>query len=433
METKTIAILGLLFIFVLLAGCAYNHKQFPAASATTRGPDDFVIQIDDYGQFWDRTEAERVLARVTDLSTRTNVIVVAFIHGWNHNAAPDNQNLREFTESITDTRKRLIDTSSPHSAVYRTSRKNLTGTEDLSVVSIYIGWRGRSLPGILNYATFWGRKAAAERVGEGDIREFLVRLNSLYRSRHAERQSGAATTFMGLTTIGHSFGGQVLFRSVAPEIENELIARTSGQPKAQSRSEISDLAGFGDLVVLINPAFEAMQFERIRRLSNELRFGKQQNPILLVVSSAGDVPRQVLFPIGRQLDALALRPNFRPGQRALWTQALGEYEPTRTHQIDVLGKDQPSTPEFDPNLYLDDPCSIANLDLTNVPSIANVGLSPRQNHQANGPFVIAHASTQVVLDHSSVFESTLRRFLNDYIAIAQGKRMLVNSKSTQCG
>lgn len=425
-----------LFLFMataILAGCAYNHKQFSTKTGPLKSQDDFLVQIDDFGQFWDPSEAEGALTRISQLAKTTNVIVVAFIHGWNHDAAPDNENLRDFAKTIEDTRHRLIDATNPQSAVYRESRRNLTNSEDLSVVSIYIGWRGRSLPSILNYATFWGRKATAERVGEGDIREFLLRLNGLYRNQQAARRSGSSQTFMGLTTFGHSFGGQVLFRAVSTEIENELIARTDvGANSAKPISEIADLSGFGDLVVLINPAFEAMQFERISKLSSQLQFGKQQNPILLVVSSAGDLPRQVLFPIGRQIDAFFLRPRFRPGQRDLWTKALGEYEPTRTHLIDLLDNEQTLTPDFDPKLYLDDPCSIANLDLTNVPSIAGVRLVPAQNHRANSPFIIAHASTGVVLDHSTVFEATLRKFLNDYVAIAQGKRMLVNVTSTKC-
>jgi len=433
MVTKTLTIILVVIAFATLAGCAYNHKQFAAERSPLNGPDEFLVQIDDFGQFWDKAEAERALARVSQLAKTTNVIVVAFVHGWNHDAAPENENLRDFANSITDTKSRLIDSRNAESAVYRASRKNLTGTEDLSVVSIYIGWRGRSLPWIFNYATFWDRKATAERVGEGDIREFLLRLNGLYRNQQLERRTGTSQTFMGLTTFGHSFGGQVLFRAVSTEIENELITRTdaNGDPALNS-SEVSDLSGFGDLVVLINPAFEALQFERISQLSRKLRFGKQQNPVLLVVSSAGDLPRQILFPIGRQLDAIFLRPNFRPGQRALWTQALGEYEPTRTHLIDLHETSQPLTPGFDPEIYSENPCSIANLDLSNVPSIAGIKLTPNQNHRVNSPFIVAHASTNVVLDHSKVFESTLRKFLNDYVAIAQGKRMLVNRTFLSC-
>ncbi|ACV35103.1 hypothetical protein [Accumulibacter sp.] len=433
MDTKTLLLIALLVVFAMLTGCAYNHKKFDHHIDVTHDQDDFVVQVDDFGQFWDPAEAERALTRVSSLAKSRNVIVVLFVHGWNHDADPKNENLVDFRESIVDTRRRLTDEKAPESAVYRQSRKNLTGTEDLTVVSIYVGWRGRSLPSYLNYTTFWGRKAAAERVGEGDTREFLLRLNSLYRNQQAARVAGTSKTFMGLATIGHSFGAQVLFKAVATEIENELVARTTAASKqGAGQNTVSDLPGFGDLVVLVNPAFEAMQFERIDKLSNQLSYGRQQNPILLVVSSAGDVPRQVLFPLGRQIDALLLRPSFRPGQRALWTQALGEYEPTRTHSLTITQADPALIPGFDPGVYIKDPCAIVNLDLTNVPSVGGVKLTPGPNHRPNNPFIVAYASTSVVLNHSSVFEEILRRFLNDYVAIAQGKRMLTASDSISC-
>ncbi len=237
---------------------------------------------------------------------------------------------------------------------------------------------------------------------------------------------------MGLTSFGHSFGGQVLLRSVAYEIENELLAKHAQPDTFRQQDEVNDLMGFGDLVVLINPALEALQFERIWRLSTSLKFGRQQNPVMLIVSSAGDIPRQILFPIGRNLDALLLRPNFRPGQRALWTQALGEYKPFLTHSIEIVKNSSQLTPGFDPSVYTSNPYAIKNLDLTNLPSIAGVRLIPTENHQSNNPFLIAHASAGVVLDHSTVFEETLRKFLNDYIAIAQGKRMLTARSSLVC-
>ncbi len=435
-----------------LTGCDYNHKLFPV-TANPDG-DDFVIQINDYGQFWDRSAPERALEKVSELLKTSNVIVVLFVHGWHHDAEPDDENLRDFSVSMADTRGLLIDSSNPQSAVYRLSRKNLTGSESLSVVSIYVGWRGRSLPGIFDYATFWGRKAAAERVGEGDLRAFLGRLNALYRERRNLRATGATRNFFGLASFGHSFGGQVLFRSVAYEIENELLTRAANTTGSRNTSEqVTDLLGFGDLVVLVNPAFEALQFERIWRLSTALEFGRQQSPIMLVVSSAGDVPRQVLFPISRNLNAFFLRLDFGPGQRALWTQALGEYEPFRTHSIDVVPKSlSDSTPSFDPLVYKEDPCAIADLNLTNLPSnsgtsppppkvpgisrppteLPGIRLTPTGHHPDNNPFLIAHASIRVVLNHSEVFEPTLRLFLNDYIAIAQGKRIVTADSSLAC-
>jgi hypothetical protein len=423
----SMALLGLIF----LSGCAFNHRQFPKEEGPLKGPDDFIVQIDDYGQFWDNEEPERALAHVRKLSKDSNVIVVVFVHGWHHNAAPADKNLRDFATSVEEIRKLLTDSTDPESEVYRTSRKHLTGTEALTVVPIYIGWRGKALPGILDNLTFWNRKATAERVGQGDLREFLVRLNAIYKERRNLRASGQARNFLGMTSFGHSFGGQVLLSAVAGEIEGELINKSvslDGLPGAQP---VVDLSGFGDLVVLVNPALEAMQFERIWRLSNNLNFGQRQSPVLLTVSSAGDVPRQLLFPIGRNLDALN-GPGFRPLQRPLWTQALGEFRPFLTHDLDVVLPHSSTTPAFDPKLYVTNPCAIANIDISNNPIISGIRLTPTSFHRTNNPFLVANASTEVILNHSKVFENLLRKFLNDYVAIVEGKRLVAAGTPVTC-
>jgi hypothetical protein len=419
-------------LLALIAGCAYNHKNFEQTNSPMHGSDDFVLQVDDYGQFWDREQASKAMDRIRALSRETNVIVLTFVHGWNHNAAPDNENLKEFAASLSATRKLLIDPTNPDSAVYRMSRQNLTGKDDLTVVGLYIGWRGRSLPWWFNYTTFWGRKAAAERVGEGDLREFMHELNHVYRDRRTIRAQGVERQFMGLAAIGHSFGAQVLFKAVATDFENELIIASKSLPGSPQREQKqTELFGFGDLVVLVNPAFEAMQFERISRLSEKLSFSPRQSPLLLVVSSAGDIPRQVLFPAGRGLDAIFVRPDFRPGQRALWTEALGEYEPFTTHSIEILPEGA-AAPPFDADLYKNNPCAIATFDLSNSLTISRVRLAPTKRHKPNNPFLVAYASTDVVFNHSDVFEEVLRKLLNDYVAITQGKRMLAGDPHLVC-
>ena len=141
--------------------------------------------------------------------------------------------------------------------------------ENFRLIGIYVAWRGASLPGFLDYVTFWGRKSAAQRTGEVDLREFLDRLNQVYR-RHNEttgKQTAQATdtapnTFLGLVTIGHSFGGQVLLRSVSAALEQELqsVTPVPGYLRSESPTQPQPLGrplrGFGDLVVLVNPAVE---------------------------------------------------------------------------------------------------------------------------------------------------------------------------------
>jgi hypothetical protein len=76
----------------------------------------------------------------------------------------------------------------------------------------------------LDYLTFWDRKHAAEHVGDGDLREFLLRLNLIYRTSYQDRTS--STPYVGLVSFGHSLGAQVLFKAISSTMENELIAAT---------------------------------------------------------------------------------------------------------------------------------------------------------------------------------------------------------------
>lgn len=429
--------LMLITVFVvtasLLAGCGFGHENFRQDKGSFKEPDDFVIQINDMGLFWQPEIPRRALEVIARESAKTNTIVVLFIHGWHHNAAADNPNARDFANALKAVRYTLDDNRGG-AGPYRKSREHLTNTGDVKVIGLYIGWRGRSLPSVLDYLTFWGRKAAAERVGQGDLREFLIRLNAIYKNRNAERIGNEKTPFLGVVGIGHSFGGQVLFKAVSDILENELVRAT---PYVSASNPFTPpghpglLNGFGDMVVLINPALEALQYQRIHTLSQRLNYTKYQTPILLVLSSKTDTARQFFFPIGRWMDSF-FRPSFSKEQRELWTEALGEYEPQRTHTVDGLDSGGTLMPGFDPAVYTNDPCSIIDIDLTHMPAIGGVRLMPTRSRRVYNPFLVAHTDSKIVLDHTGIFGGPLRNFLNDYIAINEGKRILLRGSQNSC-
>ena len=419
-------------LVVFLNACSYGHREFRQAGKFPVSVD-YVLELDDFGRLWDRNVPEKALSAIKEELKQRNTIVVLFVHGWHHNAAPDDANLRAFGESLNAIRAKLWE------PLYRKSRFELTQSDDVKVIGIYVGWRGRSLPWIFDYATFWGRKAAAERVGEGDLREFLIRLNTIYRDQSAARydknaphdknaarqKSSNVLPFMGLVSFGHSFGGQVLFKLVASTLEQELIRATSLAARPRARTMIKEpLQGFGDVTILVNPALEALQYDRIHQLSAQLAYDRRQTPLLLVLSAENDLARKVAFPIGRWWTAL-VGPATRLKQRDLWTTALGEYEPQRTHEITLVSEPN----NFAPEDYAQNPCRILDLDLTDVPTIGGVQLTPSgPEHQPFSPFIVAHASLKVILGHTGIFEDDLRNFLNDYIAILEGKKMLLGNK-----
>jgi len=285
----------------------------------------------------------------------------------------------------------------------------------------------------LNYLTFWGRKSAADRIARGDLREFFTRLNRLYKQQDERGNSGEKVPFLGMASIGHSFGGQVLFSSIRNILEDELIDATSPRPQGAIADSERPIRGFGTLSILVNPALEAFQYEKIHELNGRAKFDKSQTPVLMVVSADTDLVRKFLFPVGRWFGS-PTRPKQRDGQRGPWLKALGEFKTHVTHSIRLLKTERSNAVAqevsdvyegFDPKLYTDDPCAIINFDLSNIPEIGGIKLEPGENHHPYSPFIVARAGSGVVFKHSGIFEEVLRNFLNDYVALTEGKRILL--------
>lgn len=399
-----------LAVAALVAGCfSYRHREFAPQFEANPGYNLYSVEADDYGVFWNPVAAQGALDAVERQSAQGNVIVLLFVHGWHHSAKSDDTNLADFRTTLEELAKTL------DQVPYRIAREQLGVGRDIKVVGLYVGWRGRSLPGILDYLTFWDRKAAAQRVGEGDLREFMLRLQHIYTS-----QPGLGR-FMGLVTVGHSFGGQVLLKAVAGKIERDLIQQggTLSSVPVQTATSANLIEGIGDMTVLINPALEAQQFERIDRLYRSFSYRKEQTPVLLVVSGQGDAARQYAFPAGRALGRwLGARPWLSPERRERWDKALGEYRPHVTHALKTSGGQS----DVDNSDYSDK--SIQSRDFTRPLTIGGASLTPLNGWNiANSPVLVAYSTEKLIESHNGIFTESFRKFLIDYVAFIEGKRM----------
>jgi hypothetical protein len=381
-----------------------------------------VIEVDDYGRFWNPQAADTTLEAIAGASRNKNTVVMVFIHGWHHNADEEDQNFKNFHHSLEQLQTRLGEPS------YTDARKRLKLKDDIQVIGLYVGWRGRSLPWILDYATFWTRKSAAERVGDGDLREFLSKLQKLYIKRN-EKQATTDATFMGLVTVGHSFGGQVLFKAVSGSLERDLmdaLSRGTSEP-ATGKIKISEIvSGFGDITVLLNPALEAFQYKRTDRLTKSIAFTERQTPVLLTVSAEDDSARKHLFRIGRNLNML-FRPTFPDDTgKELWTTALGEYRPQQTHTLEKT--DLPTA--ISDSLY--DACGIKKVDFSDRLVLGEAELQPQEGRtQSYSPVVVAYTSNQIVQEHSGIFGETFSEFMTDYVANIEAKRLCLIREEQQ--
>jgi hypothetical protein len=133
------------------------------------------VESDDNGWFWDKSQAAGTMDLIRASASRMDTFVIVFVHGWHHSAECCDGNVEGFKETLERLHEELS------KKMYETARNTIQHgpgwSPQFKLIGVYVGWRGSSLPGLIDYTTFFGRKAAAGRVGETDLREFLVRLN----------------------------------------------------------------------------------------------------------------------------------------------------------------------------------------------------------------------------------------------------------------
>jgi hypothetical protein len=382
--------------------------------------------------------------------------VVTYVHGWNHNADCCNENVECFRRSLSILSEQLNRESDQQAFSGDRSKR-------VSVVGLYVGWRGRTLPWKLNLATFWSRKSAAERVGSGDLRNFLHQLARLH-DEYTLREG----PFFGLVTIGHSFGGQAVFRATSQLLEHQLVeagpsslprtdvgqmeTRLSGRGVPATGDEAALITGLGDLVVLVNPAVEAAAFEPMRKLAASIDFDPAlQNPSLVVFSAEHDVPRNYLFPVGRTLGTL-----FTSRRRGQWTldrRAFGVYSGQQTHTLDwapppsdptgyvaptanstVLGS-QPGTCK--PCRYRGTTDEIPSPEFDNRPENGDLGgglnfagsqLRPLQTARPFSPLLVIRTSGEIIDGHNGFFTHRFTNFLIRYVTAIEARQAETRSR-----
>ena len=246
------------------------------------------VEFDDQGQLWDREQLREVIGQVNTLAANQDLLMVVFVHGWKHSAQAGDSNISSFRESL----RRL--------SALESAMSTKTGVPSREVVGIYLGWRGGSvsLPG-LKELTFWERKNTAHKVGRGGATELLSRLELVQKTKRAQALADGKPHRTRFVVVGHSFGGALVFSAMSEILENGFV-QTHG-PDAV----VSDTVGFADLVVLINPAFEAARYATLSDMANERRrYFESQLPVLAVLTSEDDDATGLAFPLGRWFSTL---------------------------------------------------------------------------------------------------------------------------------
>lgn len=279
------------------------------------------VEYDDFGKVLKSIQMDETVAAAKGVAEHDGVVVV-YVHGWHHNAEPDDVNLANFQKAISNA-QRLINNEQSNGPRASQVRREVAGQKRREVLGIYVGWRGESLdiPGV-NNITFWERKTTAQAVGDGAVFELFRKL-----AKHREIFPGSR-----LMIIGHSFGAAVTYSALAHLITNQII--TDPPPEANGNRSTLDDRKLWDLVVLLNPAFEAMQIRANWELARSRQYASNQLPHLVIVTSEADQATRKLFSSGRYFRSL-FNNYYDEESGNLYRTAVGHYLPYITHQLVV--------------------------------------------------------------------------------------------------
>lgn len=252
-----------------------------------------------------------------DRHKERGLALVVFVHGWHHNADANDTNVRNFRGLLRDL----------------SQAEHTNGGR--RVVGIYVGWRGESLTiPWLNELTLWDRKNTAEKVAQGSVREFFAKLDA-FRDRPPAKDEPKK---IRLLTIGHSFGGLITFESLSSEFLRAGV-RADTRTGAKADGKRPYLSRQGDLVVIVNPAFEGTRYEPLRTAGLRLgQLNSDQLPVVIVATSTADEATGTLFPIARVFNTLF--ESDPDEEKSANTRTVGHNNRYTTHLLAKCGNDE---------------------------------------------------------------------------------------------
>ena len=148
---------------------ASGRVELPPAECNAAGRSLFFVEADDRGQPLQPQQLDGVFTAVDGAVAKAGALVVVFVHGWHHSAAPGDAYVCRLSDVLASVEQ------------MEKGAATLAGRPARAVMGIYVGWPGALYPDELanSVTTFWNRLAAADRLGadDGVLRRLLPGLS----------------------------------------------------------------------------------------------------------------------------------------------------------------------------------------------------------------------------------------------------------------
>ncbi|NLX18420.1 MAG: hypothetical protein GXY53_03945, partial [Desulfobulbus sp.] len=237
-----------------------------------------------------------------------------------------------------------------------------------------------------------------------------------------------------LITLGHSFGGAIVHTALTQILENRFI-----QTKAPAGQK-SDVLGFGNLVVLINPAFEANLFTPLSDMSTERGFYTAgQQPVLLILTSEADLATKIAFPTGRWLSTVFEKGNSKHVRRNAASgeletideqmankTAVGHFEPYRTHRLAPKTAQKRETVqaagiEESVRMFVQVSDSWKNDTKGSRLEFGEVVLERTARSAARNPYLVTSVDKNLISGHNDIDDERIIEFVKQLILVSSYK------------
>jgi pimeloyl-ACP methyl ester carboxylesterase len=387
-------LLSLLLLPVLLAtsGCVQPRLYRPVTVQPEEGYTLAFIEFDDQGELWSPSQ----MFRTTELLKRANAtkqtsLVVVFIHGWQNNASPK-QEQRE-GKSLHGFKQLLSGVAQQVAADHPTSSVPITG--------IYLAWRGKSAHKPFSGLTFWNRRRTATRIASsGAVSEVLSRIIE------TANQNPESKTLL----IGHSFGGLLMEQALSQYLVTSTVAAHEGE----------ELSFRVDLVILLNPAssslrakqlIEVFARDRAKVYQVDKKGKRYERPLMISVTSKTDIATRVLYPAGTALGLLFTR--FRTygsefcsptaKQRNYYLLTAGHHKILHSHVVtaESLPKQDGSGNELD--LHVESDPSTQEQTISFNGRKRRFTIKKKRGALNDTPYWIMNVPRSLIPDHSTIF------------------------------
>lgn len=380
----------LVFISIIcFAGCANNKQIRSNALVDTKNTGSSVVEVwndgaesefnllfvefNDQGQLYDNDLANSALEKLDKLSNKRSINII-FTHGWHHSAHKNDDNVASFRSMLS------------HLA---SEQELLPEDKRYSINGIYIGWRGDSITvPLLKYSTFSDRKKSAHKVGFGATPLFL-QIESIVKGRHDDNK---------LVTIGHSFGGAVTYSALSPVLLERYISS-----RGLTNNEPNIIEGFGDLVVLMNPAFEALLHLPLFELTQQncKPYNKLQPTRLMIVTSEADSSVRHIFRGGQMINGF-----------------FGDRFEDNKEITACSGTVRDALPRISESAAFKR--SPGNFSATTTHCLAMNGETYQVKHKNrivdHNPYVTIQTTEEIVPDHSKIWRGNLTSFVREVLS-----------------